>query len=54
MQFLKYKQAAFLVSVCLKMPASPDSLGIPRTAELIFQLTSVSGVAVEENSLILF
>lgn len=54
MEFLKYKQAAFLEPICLKMPTSPNSLEIPRTAELIFRLTSISSVALEENSLILF
>lgn len=50
MEFFKYKQAAFLAPICLKMLVSPNSLEIPRTAGLIFQLTSVC----ELNSLILF
>lgn len=54
MAFLICKQNSFLESICLKMLTSPNSLEILRTAELIFQLTSVPCVAVEENSLILF
>lgn len=42
MEIFKCKQAAFLSSICLKMPVSPNSSEIPRTAGLIFQLTSVS------------
>lgn len=43
MELFKYKQAAFLVaSICLKMLVKPNSLEIPRTAGLIFQVTSLS------------